>query len=67
MTGGQEGVRSQNPVSQLNALGKRKSVGVLCRGVARVDSNGHGRGRVQGKKAPCGERAGLQSQDWGRP
>jgi len=30
--GGQQGVRSQNPVSQLNALGKRKSAGVLCRG-----------------------------------
>ena len=32
VTGGQQGVRSQNPVSQLNALGKRKSAGVLCRG-----------------------------------
>lgn len=63
--GGQEGVRSQNLVSELNALGKRKSAGVLCRGVARMDSSGIGRGRVQGRKAASGERAGPQSQDWG--
>ena len=51
MMGGQEGVRSQNLVSELNALGKRKSAGVLCRGVARVDSSGIGRGRCAGQES----------------
>lgn len=66
--GGQEGVRSQNLVSELNALGKRKSAGVLCSGVARVDPSGIGRGRVQGRFLLLGgprEGRGWWIQLWG--
>ena len=66
--GGQEGSDPKSLVRglELNAMGTRESAGILCRGGTRVDSGSYGRGRMGGRKAPCGE-LGLRARPEGEP